>query len=84
MFYMKRNIKPIGRTIDISIYFPYIKPCELNMKVIWLPCASIIKSIVSLKEAVSYIWHIIIIIVVPECTHDIHIYLIKRQHIVGN
>ena len=39
---------------------------------------------VSLKEAIKYIWHIIITVIVHEYTHHVYIYLTNRQNIIGN
>ena len=38
----------------------------------------------SLKEAIKYIWHIIITVIVHEYTHLVYIYLTNRQYIIGN
>ena len=54
------------------------------MNIIWLPCISIIKFSISLKEATEYIWHIIITVIVHEYTHHVYIYLTNRQYIIGN
>ena len=39
---------------------------------------------VSLKEAIKYIWHIIIAVIVHEYTYHVYIYLTNRQNIIGN
>ena len=64
--------------------FPYIKPCKSHVKIIWLPCISIMTFTISLKEAIKFIWHIIITVIVHEYTHHVYIYLTNRQNIIGN
>ena len=39
---------------------------------------------ISLKEAIKYIWHIIITVIVLEYTHHVYIYLTNTQHTLGN
>ena len=58
--------------------FPYIKPCKSHVKIIWLPGIYITKFIISLKEAIEYIWHIIITVIAHEYTHHVYIYLTNR------
>ena len=64
--------------------FPYTKSCKSYMKIIWLPCISIMKFTISLKEAIEYIWHIIITVTVHEYTHHVYTNLTNRQYIIGN
>ena len=39
---------------------------------------------ISLKETITFFWHITIKAIVHEYTHHAYIYLTNRQYIIGN
>ena len=40
--------------------------------------------IISLNEAITYIWHIFNTVNVHECDHNVYIYFNSKQHIIGD